>query len=88
MVSDRPGKLGVFIVLNLSDPETEFSLHNFGVNHLLKVLPAYLGEAGVPNIVVIGAEVSVTLRLSDRLTPVLAASLYEAVERIIHECMS
>lgn len=86
--SGKVGSVHRFEPEDLSDPETEFSLHNFGVNHLLKVLPVYLGEAGVPNIVVIGAEVSVTLRLSDRLTPVLAASLNEAVERIIHECMS
>ena len=58
------------------------------MNHLLKVLPIYLGEAAVPNIVVIGAEVNVTLRLSDRLTPILAASLNETVETIIDECMS
>jgi hypothetical protein len=58
------------------------------VNHLLKLLPTYLGQAAVPNIVVIGAEVSVTLRLSDRLTPLLAASLNETVERIIDECTS
>ena len=43
---------------DLCDPEAEFSLHNLGVNHLLKALPIYLGEAAVPNIVVIGAEVS------------------------------
>ena len=73
---------------DLCDPETEFSLHSFGVNHLLKLLPTYLGEAAVPNIVVIGAEVNVTLRLSDRLTPILSASLNETVERIIDECMS
>jgi hypothetical protein len=42
----------------------------------------------VPNIVVIGAEVSITLRLTDRLTPILAASLNETVERVIEECMS
>ena len=73
---------------DLCDPEAEFSLHNLGVNHLLKALPIYLGEAAVPNIVVIGAEVSSNLRLTDRLTPILGASLNEAVERIINECMS
>ena len=73
---------------DLCDPEAEFSLHNLGVNHLLKALPIYLGEAAVPNVIVIGAEVSVTLRLSDRLTPILAASLNETVERIVDECMS
>ena len=46
------------------------------------------GRGRRAEIVVIGAEVSLTLRLSDRLTPVLAASLNETVERIIHECMS
>lgn len=74
---------------DISDPDAVFSLHNFGVNHLLNLLPAYLGEAAaVPDIVVIGAEVSLTFRLSDRLTPILAASLDETVERIIHECTS
>ena len=73
---------------DLSDPEAEFSLHSFGVNHLLKVLPTYLGEAAMPDVVVIGAEVNVTFRLSDRLTPLLAARLNETVERIIIECMS
>ena len=29
---------------DLCDPEAEFSLHNLGVNHLLKALPIYLGE--------------------------------------------
>ena len=38
---------------DLRDPEAEFSLHNLGVNHLLKALPIYLGDAAVPNIVVI-----------------------------------
>ncbi|MET0644139.1 MAG: hydrogenase maturation protease [Candidatus Binatia bacterium] len=73
---------------DLCDPEAEFSLHNLGVNHLLKALPIYLGEAAVPNIVVIGAEVDITLRLSDRLTPLVAASVNETVRRIIDECMS
>jgi hydrogenase maturation protease len=73
---------------DLCDPEAEFSLHSLGVNHLLKALPIYLGEAAMPNIVVIGAEVSITLRLTDRLTPILAASLNETVERIIDDCMS
>jgi hydrogenase maturation protease len=88
----RPaGKVGSVRRLDpedLCDPETEFSLHSFGVNHLLKSLPTYLGEAALPNIVVIGAEVNVTLCLSDRLTPIVAASLNETVERIIDECMS
>ena len=73
---------------DLSDPETEFSLHSFGVNHVLKLLPSYLGEAGMPSIVVIGAEVDVSLRLSDRLTPLIAASLNETVKRVFDECMS
>ena len=62
----------------MSDPETEFSLHNFGVNHLLKVLPTYLGEAAVPRIVVIGAEVSENFCVSNVLTPTLAASVNES----------
>ena len=33
---------------DISDPDTVFSLHNFGVNHLLKALPIYLGEGAVP----------------------------------------
>jgi hydrogenase maturation protease len=73
---------------DLSDPEMEFSLHNLGVNHLLAVLPIYLGEAAVPQIVVIGAEVSVSARSSDRLTPILAASLNVTLEKIMDECMS
>ena len=80
------GKVGTVHRLeleDLSDPEAEFSLHSFGVNHLSKVLPNYLGEAAMPDIVVIGAEVNVTFRLSDRLTPLLAASLNETVKRII-----
>ena len=91
MVLDRPGKLGVFIAFSRRIFATQmrtFSLHNFGVNHLLNVLPIYLGKAAVPDVVVIGAEVSLTFRLSDRLTPTLAASLNETVERIIDECMS
>ena len=73
---------------DLCDPEAEFSLHNLGVNHLLKALPIYLGEAAVPNIVVIGAEVEHYPSPTDRLTPLIAASLNEAVKRIIDECMS
>ena len=84
----KPGSVHRLELEDLCDPEAEFSLHNLGVNHLLKALPIYLGEDAVPNIVVIGAEASVSLRLSDRLTPILAASLNETVERIIKECMS
>ena len=73
---------------DLCDPETEWSLHNFGVNHLLRVLPTYLGGVAIPKIIVIGAEIDVRLRLSDRLTPPLAASLSETVRRIIDECMN
>ena len=40
---------------DLSDPEMEFSLHNIGVNHLLNVLPAYLGDAPPPEVIAIGA---------------------------------
>jgi Ni,Fe-hydrogenase maturation factor len=66
----------------------EFSLHNLGVNHLLAVLPIYLGKAAVPQIVVIGAEARTTLRHSVALTPILAASLNLTLEKIIDECMS
>ncbi|MGB7792759.1 MAG: hydrogenase maturation protease [Terrimicrobiaceae bacterium] len=85
------GNIGSVYRLNpedLSDPEREFSLHNLGVNHLLAVLPIYLGEAAVPQIVVIGAEVCVSARPSDRLTPILAASLNVTLEKIMDECMS
>ena len=61
MLLEATGNIGRVHRLNvedLSDPETEFSLHNFGVNQLLAVLPIYLGEAAVPQIVVIGAEVT------------------------------
>ncbi len=84
----KVGSIHRFKPADLCRPDTEFSLHNFGVNHLLSVLPTYLGEAAVPDVVVIGAEVSSTFRLSDRLTPILAASLNETVERILDECMS
>ena len=84
----KVGSLHRFKPADLGDPDTEFSLHNFGVNHLLNVLPTYLGKAAVPDLVVIGAEVSLTFRLSDRLTPLLAANLDETVERIMDECMS
>jgi len=73
---------------DLSDPEMEFSLHNIGVNHLLNVLPAYLGEAALPEVIVIGAEVGTTLRHSVKLTPVLAANINVILEKIRHECMS
>ena len=73
---------------DLSDPEMEFSLHNIGVNHLLNVLPAYLGDAPPPEVIVIGAEVGTTLRQSVALAPILAASLTVALAMIIHECMS
>lgn len=82
------GRVHRLNVEDLSDPEMEFSVHNFGVNQLLAVLPIYLGEAGVPEIVVIGAEVSVNARPSDRLTPILAASLNVTLEKIMDECMS
>ena len=68
--------------------QAEFSLHSFGVNHLLKVLPTYLNGAAIPDIVVIGAEVVPSGRFSDKLSAAVAASVDEAINRILDECAS
>ena len=73
---------------DLRDPELEFSLHSFGLNHLLRALPIYLNRAAVPVIVVIGAEVVPNGRFSDRLSAAVAASVDEAINRILDECTS
>ena len=73
---------------DLSDPEPEFSLHNFGLNHLLRVLSFYLNGTAVPVIVVIGAVIVPDGRIFDRLSPAVAASVDAALNRILDECTS
>jgi hydrogenase maturation protease len=73
---------------DLVDSQPEFSLHSFGLNHLLRVLPNYLNGAAVPAIVVIGAEVVPSGRFSDKLSAAVAASVDEAINRILDECTS
>jgi hydrogenase maturation protease len=73
---------------DLSDPEAEFSLHNFGLNHLLRVLPIYLNGVAMPIIVVIGAEVIPNGRFSETLSAAVAASVDGVINRILDECTS
>ena len=73
---------------DLSDPEPEFSLHSFGLNHLLRVLSFYPDRNAVPVIVVIGAVIVPDGRIFDRLSPAAAASVDAALNRILDECTS
>ena len=73
---------------DLSDPEPEFSLHSFGLNHLLRVLSFYPDRNAVPVIAVIGAVVVPNARISDRLSAAVAASMDAAINRILEECTS
>ena len=73
---------------DLSDSEPEFSLHNFGLNHLLRVFSFYLNGTAVPVIVVIGAVIVPNARISDRLSAAVAASMDAAINRILEECTS
>jgi len=73
---------------DLSDPEPEFSLHSFGLNHLLRVLSFYANRTGVPVIVVIGAVIVPNGRISDRLSTAVVASVDGAINRILEECTS
>jgi len=73
---------------DLSDPQPEFSMHSFGLNHLLRVLPNYLNGAAVPAIVVIGAEVVPSGQFSDKLSAAVAASVDEVINLIVDECTS
>ena len=91
MVLNQPGKSALFIVLER--PILVIRSRNsvcivFGLNHLLRVLPNYLNGAAVPAIVVIGVEVVPSGRFSDKLSAAVAASVDEAINRILDECTS
>jgi hydrogenase maturation protease len=73
---------------DLSDPEPEFSLHNFGLNHLSGILSFYLSRTALPVLVVIGVVIVPDRRISDQLSPAVATSVDGAINRILEECTS
>ena len=82
------GSIHHFGMTDLSDPEPQFSLHSFGLNHLLRALSFYQDGIAVPIIVVIGAVIAPNGEISDRLSAPVAASVDEAINRILEECTS
>jgi len=82
------GSLHRFGMTDLSDPDPEFSLHSFGLNHLLRALSFCQNGTAVPVIVVIGAVIAPNGRISDSLSAPVAASVHGAINRILGECTS
>jgi hydrogenase maturation protease len=81
----RAGRVRRLHLDDLNPPGPELSLHAFGVEHLLAAFPVALGGWGVPEVVLIGAEIGEVRRFSDELTPPLQAALDRAVRLVRRE---
>jgi hydrogenase maturation protease len=85
------GPIGRVQRLRLEDldlPDQEFSIHSFGVEHLLGALPVLFEGRMMPEVVVIGAEVGAITPFTDTLTPPLQSALEQLVSLVRSECMN
>ena len=73
---------------DLALPVQEFSLHGLGVNHLLTVLPVVFEGRIMPEVVVIGAEISAIHPFTDTLTPPVEAAVEKVIRLVQQECMN
>ncbi len=69
-------------------PDEAYSLHQYGVNHLLAALAIVFAGRAVPEVVVIGAEAGEIHPFTDQLTPELATALETVVDLIEREYMN
>lgn len=80
----RIGAVHRLVPSELEPPGGELSLHDLGVNSLLRALAVLLREP--PDVVLIGAEVGEIRTFTDRLSPPLEAALPTAVRLVLREC--
>jgi hydrogenase maturation protease len=81
-----PGLVRRFTMDEIDLPDDEYSLHQFGVNHLLAAVTAAFAGRETPEVVVIGAEIGKIAPFTNRLSPALEAALETVVELVALEC--
>jgi hydrogenase maturation protease len=81
-----PGRVSRLALDEIDLPDEAYSMHQFGVNHLLAAMKATFAGRDAPVVVVIGAEVGEIDPFTDRLSPALEDALEPVVGLIIREC--
>jgi len=82
------GSVRRFSLEDCQCPDSEFSVHALGVDHLLNVLPVVFEGRTMPDVVVIGAEISGIEPFTDKLTPALAAAVDTVTELLESEYLN
>jgi hydrogenase maturation protease len=81
-----PGRVRRLTLDEIEVADEPYSLHQFGVNHLVAAMTVAFAGRGLPEVVVIGADVGEINPFTDRLSPALEAALEPTVDLIIREC--
>jgi hydrogenase maturation protease len=83
-----PGRVHRLTPEEIEAPDDAYSLHQFGVNHLLAAMTIAFAGRDIPEVIVIGAETGEIDPFTNRLSAALEAALEPVVELIARECMN